>query len=305
MVAPGRGEPALPRPKPRPDDVGEPHERAAADEQDAACVDRHGLELTMLARAFDGHRRDRPLQDLEQRLLHALAGHVARDGRVLAALARDLVDLVDVDDAVLGLRHVAVRRLDETLEHGLHVIAHIAGLGERGRVRDDERHVHDLRERLREIRLAHARRPHEQDVRFGDLDIGERIAPGTAERTGVHVAEPTRLFLELHVDALIVVVHRHGQRPLRVLLADHVLVEVGVDLHGLGQGERVDPGLLATFVGDDADAQLYAFVADGGPLAGDELADLMLGLAAERAGRHLVVVAHHTPHRILLDRSFP
>jgi hypothetical protein len=44
----------------------------------------------------DGRRR--AFEDLQQRLLHALARHVAGDGRE-PRLAGDLVDLVDVDDA--------------------------------------------------------------------------------------------------------------------------------------------------------------------------------------------------------------
>ena len=50
--------------------------------------------------------------DLEQRLLHALAGDVARDRRVVA-LARDLVDLVDVDDAALRALDVVVGVLQQ------------------------------------------------------------------------------------------------------------------------------------------------------------------------------------------------
>ena len=51
-----------------------------------------------------------PLEQLEQRLLHALAADVARAGagaRAVAA-ARDLVDLVDEDDPALGALDVLV-----------------------------------------------------------------------------------------------------------------------------------------------------------------------------------------------------
>ena len=61
-------------------------------------VDLQEFLLRMLAPALRRHRGDRALDQLEQRLLHALAGHVAGD-RGVVALARDLVDLVDVDDA--------------------------------------------------------------------------------------------------------------------------------------------------------------------------------------------------------------
>ena len=48
--------------------------------------------------------------DLQQRLLHALARHVARDRTGCRDLRRDLVDLVDVDDAPLRLLDVVVAR---------------------------------------------------------------------------------------------------------------------------------------------------------------------------------------------------
>ena len=82
------------------DDLLEPLEGAAADEQDVRGVDLDEVLVRMLAAALRRHVGDRPLEDLQQRLLHALAGDVARDRRVVG-LARDLVDLVDVDDAAL------------------------------------------------------------------------------------------------------------------------------------------------------------------------------------------------------------
>src|SRR2546430_10871615 len=62
---------------------------------------------TTLFRSLRRHGRDGPLENLQQRLLHALAGDVARDRRVIR-LPRDLVDLVDVDDPGLGLLDVEV-----------------------------------------------------------------------------------------------------------------------------------------------------------------------------------------------------
>ena len=101
------------------------------------------------------HRRHRALEDLQQRLLDALARHVARDRRVVR-LARDLVDLVDVDDPGLGLLHVEVGGLDQLEEDVLDVLADVAGLGERRGVGDRERDVEDLGQRLGEQRLAAA-----------------------------------------------------------------------------------------------------------------------------------------------------
>ena len=94
------------------DDLLEPDEGAAADEQDVRGVDLEELLLRVLAAALGRHVGDRALEDLQQRLLHALAGDVAGDGGVLA-LARDLVDLVDVDDAALRLLDVVVGVLQQ------------------------------------------------------------------------------------------------------------------------------------------------------------------------------------------------
>ena len=162
----------------------------------------------------------RALEDLQQRLLHALAGHVARDRRVVG-LARDLVDLVDVDDPGLGLLDVEVGGLDQLQQDVLDVLADVAGLGQRRRVGDRERHVQDARQRLREQRLAAAGRAQQQDVRLLQLDLG--VLLGARD-----------------LDALVVVVDGDRQRALGLLLADDVLVQDRVDLLRLGQALDVE-----------------------------------------------------------------
>ncbi len=77
------------------------HKRSAADEQDVGGIDGGELLVRVLASALRRHVGHGAFQDLEQGLLHALAADVAGDGGVLV-LAADLVDLVDVDDALLG-----------------------------------------------------------------------------------------------------------------------------------------------------------------------------------------------------------
>ena len=152
------------------DDLLEPDEGAAADEEDVGRVDLQEVLLRVLAAALRRHVGDRPLDDLEQRLLHALARDVARDAGVVA-LAADLVDLVDVDDAALRALDVVIGVLQELDDDVLDVLADVAGFGERGRVGDRERHVEDLGERLREERLAAAGRAEQQDVRLRELDV--------------------------------------------------------------------------------------------------------------------------------------
>ena len=110
------------------------------------------------------------LEDLEERLLDALARDVARDRRVVR-LAGDLVDLVDVDDPGLRLLHVEVGGLDQLEEDVLDVLADVARLGQRRGIGDRERDVEDLGEGLGEQRLAAAGRAEQQDVRLLQLDL--------------------------------------------------------------------------------------------------------------------------------------
>src|SRR5256885_2782801 len=238
-------------------------ERSSADEQDVGGVHLHEVLVGMLAPALWGHGRDRPFDQLEERLLHALAGHVPRD-RGVAGLHQDLSDLVDVDDAALRLVDVVVAVLEELLDDVLHVLADVARLGERGRVGDHERDVQEARHRLREQRLARSGGTDEEDVRFGELDL---------------------VILREVLQALVVVVHRDRKDLLRELLADHVLIQDPADFPGRRQ---VGFGGLAAlvrgaFLADDVVAQLDALVADEHRRPGDQIPHLVLALAAEGA----------------------
>src|SRR5205807_2554741 len=129
------------------DDPLDPGERPSADEEDVRRVDLDELLVRVLAAALGRDRSRRALQDLEQRLLHTLAGDVAGDRRVLG-LAGDLVDLVDVDDPGLGLLDVVVGRLDQLEEEVLDVFPDVAGFRQRRGVGDGERDVEEPGHRL-------------------------------------------------------------------------------------------------------------------------------------------------------------
>ena len=252
-------------PDPAPDDGVEPGEGPTADEQHVGGVDLQELLVGVLAAPLRRHRGHRALEDLEQRLLHTLAGHVTGDRRVLR-LAGDLVDLVDVDDPGLGPLDVEVGRLDELEQDVLDVLAHVTGLGEGGGVGDGEGHVEQTGQGLCHQRLAHPGGADEEDVRLLQLDVVVVVAGA---------------------DPLVVVVHRHRQDPLGALLADDVVVEERVDLVRLGElGEGGGRGLRQLLL-DDLVAQLDALVADVDPGTGDELLDLLLRLPAERALQEL------------------
>ena len=84
------------------DDLFKAHESAAANEQDVGGVHRSKFLMRVLASTLRRNVGDGAFENLQQRLLHAFAGDIASDRRVFVLL-RNLVDLVDIDDALLGL----------------------------------------------------------------------------------------------------------------------------------------------------------------------------------------------------------
>ncbi len=190
--------------QPLADDVVQADERPAADEEDVRGVHLDVLLLGMLASALGRHVGHGAFEHLEQGLLHALAGNVAGDRDVLAGLA-DLVDFIDVEDAPLGGLDVEVGRVQELQQQVLHVLAHVAGLGQRGGVADGEGDVENAGQGLGQQGLAGAGRADHEDVRLVDLDL--------ALLGAVH--EP-----------LVMAVYGHGQDLLGPLLPDDVLVQV-------------------------------------------------------------------------------
>ena len=247
----------------------------------------------MLAAALRRHRGDGAFHDLEQRLLHALARHVAGDRRVVG-LAGNLVDFVDIDDAALRALDIVVGRLQQLEDDVLHVLADVAGFGERGGVRHRERHVEDARQRLRQQRLARAGRPDQQDVRLRQFDV---------------------VMLGLMIEALVVIVHSDREHLFGMVLADHVVVEDLADfLRRRNAVARLHQRGLV-LLADDVHAQLDALVADEHGRAGNELAHLVLALAAERASRGCSLnrfrpcssrnLDQHATYRAGADRTSP
>src|SRR3954471_21498564 len=87
------------------------------------------------------------------------------------------------------------------------------------------------------------------------------------------------------------VVHSDRKNPLRMLLADHIVVEDGVDVPRRRDAiPRFDQGGLVLFA-NDVHAQLDAFIADEHGRTRDELANLVLALAAERAVEGVLRIA--------------
>ena len=191
------------------DDIVDADEGAADDEEDVLRVDLDCRGLRVLALAARRELDDVALEHLEESLLDALVARVGRDGVVGTGLAGDLVELIEVDDAVLGLLDVLVGRVVEIADGDFDIGADEAGLREARGIRDGERHVEELREVGEQRGLAAAGWAEHDDVRLLDL-----------RAVVVRVAV-------LH--ALVVVVDGDGEDLLRAVLVDDVLIEVLLD----------------------------------------------------------------------------
>jgi hypothetical protein len=104
----------------------------------------------------------------------------------------------------------------------LHILADIAGLGQRGSHPQSRTAHRASSPACAPQSLAAARGSYQQDVRLLQLDIG--------------AARP------VHLHALVVVVDSDRQLLLRLILADHVLVEERLHFLRLGQVGRRGPG---------------------------------------------------------------
>jgi len=218
--------------------------------------------------------------------------------RGVFTLAGDLVDLVDVDDAALGLVHIHIRLLQQPQQDVLHVFTDVARFGERGGIRHRKRHIKQFGQGLGQQGLAAAGGADQQDVGF--------VQPGGG-------AIDLAIAIALPGQALVVVVDSHGEHFLGLLLAHHLGIEKRFDLQGLGnrgQGGswlggffrrgfagriRSGPGTalnLNKFLIKDLVTEIDAFIADVDPGPGDQLAHLLLGLAAERTLQIGVELGH-------------
>ena len=158
-------------------DLVQPDECAAADEQDIGGVHLDERLVRVLASAFGRHVGNGPFEDLQQGLLDAFAGNIARDGNVFAFLG-DLVDLIDVNDADLGLFDIEIGGLKQAQDNVFDVFADISGFGQSRGVGNAERHVEHPCQGPGDKGLAGPGGADQQDVAFFDLHIGEILFRG-------------------------------------------------------------------------------------------------------------------------------
>src|SRR2546429_7225171 len=263
------------------DNLLQPDKCAAANEKNVRSVDREEFLVWMLAAALGRNVGDRSFQNLQERLLHTFARNVAGDRRVFV-LAANLVDLVDVDYALLRAFDVAVGGLKKFQDDVLDVFAHITGFGQGRSIDDCERNAEHARQRLGQQSLAGARRTNQDDIRFLNFDVG---APAG------------------QLNAFVMLIDGDGQTLLGFVLADNVFVEKSFDLARLGQRRTRGHRLSLLVVADDLVADVDTLIADIHRGPGNELLHFILRLTAERAAQRVVSSSYHSLGNSVRDCS--
>ena len=256
------------------DDAFEAGKGAADDEEDIGGIHLQEFLLRVLSAALGRHGGDRAFHDLQQGLLHTLARYVAGDGRVVG-FAGDFIDLVDIDDAALRPFHIVIGGLQQLEDDVLHILADIAGLGQRGRIGHGEGHVENAGEGLGQQGLARAGGAEQHDVGFGDLDL---------------------VVLRLRRQPLVMVVHGYGQDLLGVFLADDVIIQHLADFARRGHPIAALHQRGLVLFTDDIHAEFDAFITDEHRRPSDQLAHLMLRLAAEGTIQRVLGIAGRLAH---------
>src|SRR5262249_37128480 len=155
-------------------DFFQANESSAADKQNIGRIHGRKFLVRMLAAALRRNVGDRAFQNLQQSLLDTFARNIASDRRVLVFLG-DLVDFVDVDDALLRLLHVAIGGLQQFQNNIFNVLAYVTRFRQGGRINDGEGYVQHARKSLRQECLAGAGWADQQNVGLAQLDVARLL----------------------------------------------------------------------------------------------------------------------------------
>ena len=90
---------ALP-PNPSLNNIFQTDKCATTDKEDIRRIDLNKLLLRVFSASFWRDARDRPFNNLEQRLLDTLTGNISRNRRIIS-FSGNLIDLIDIDNSLL------------------------------------------------------------------------------------------------------------------------------------------------------------------------------------------------------------
>ena len=183
------------------DNLVQTDECTAADEQDIARVDFDKFLVGMFPPTVRREPADRPLDNLEECLLHAFSRDIPRQGHILG-LGGEFVTLVDPDDRPLRPLHIIPRTVVGISNNVLHILANVASFGQSRRVRDGKGNIQHLRDGLGEQGLATAGRTNHQHVGLLNFHVSQFLEVILGQTVSLGVVAVLRC------ETAVVVVHR-------------------------------------------------------------------------------------------------
>mmetsp|Transcript_27210 Transcript_27210/g.75064 ORF Transcript_27210/g.75064 Transcript_27210/m.75064 type:complete len:333 (+) Transcript_27210:352-1350(+) len=120
---------------------------SSANKEDIGGVNLQEFVARILATGVLGHINDGSFHNFEQRMLHPFTRNVSRNGDISSRFS-NLVNFVNVDNALLGAFDVVSRFDVQLVENAFHVFSDVTRLGETGGIGNDERGVHELGQRF-------------------------------------------------------------------------------------------------------------------------------------------------------------
>ena len=215
--------------------------------------------MGMFPAALRRHVGHGAFDQFQQGLLHAFPRHVAGNGGAVG-LPRDLVDLININDAALGTFDFIVRGLQQFQNNVLDVFSDVPGFGQGGGIGEGKRHVQVIGQGLSQEGFPCSRRPDHQNIALLELDVSAFIRG----------------------DAFIVIVNGDRENFFCAGLVDDVLIQVAVDLDGFAKFRGKGFFGLLPFLGHDFVAEAHAFVADVHGRSRNQFAHLIAAFPAER-----------------------
>ena len=109
-------------------------------------------------------------EEFQHGLLYTFARYITGD-RWIVTLARDLIYLIYVYDAMFCGLHIIIAYLEQTRQYTLYIFAYIARFGKYRSIYDSKRHIQKLCNGLGEECFSGTGLAYHDDVRFFDLYI--------------------------------------------------------------------------------------------------------------------------------------
>ena len=163
----------------------------------------------MLTSSLRRNIHDRAFQQLQQSLLYALTAYITGNGRIVAFTGY-LVYFIYKHNALLRLRHVIVRHLQQTGKDTFNILAYVTGFRQHGCIHDSKRYMQQFGNGTGKQSLTGSGTAHHDDIGLFNL----------------HIIIPR--FLQ---QALIMIVHRYRQETFRIILPDNILIEKILNLY--------------------------------------------------------------------------